>query len=65
MLAGNQAFLLICDIQKRFRTTIYGFDDVVTVAKKLMSGASVLGVPIIGTEQYPKGTPDATSLIRT
>ncbi len=56
MLWQETALLLVCDIQKRFRTTIYNFDDVIRTTQKLMKGAAALDIPVIGTEQYPKGT---------
>ena len=46
--------LLICDVQDRFRDIIWGFDSVVRTSKLMIDGASVMKVPVVATEQYPK-----------
>ena len=48
------AFLLI-DIQERFLPVIHSIETVIDNANKLVSGASILKIPLIVTEQYPKG----------
>ena len=47
--------LLICDVQEKFRAGIYKFATVVTGAQRLTRVAKELSVPVIVTEQYPKG----------
>ncbi|KAI9292131.1 isochorismatase domain-containing protein 1-like protein [Neoconidiobolus thromboides FSU 785] len=61
MLAKNLAKInpktsafLVCDIQERFRSTIFGYQGVINTAKKLVSAAEILESPVIVTEQYPK-----------
>merc|ERR1711920_886896 len=46
---------MVCDVQEKFRSVIHGFDSMVTSIDTLMSGCGVLDVPIIVSEQYPKG----------
>ena len=46
---------VIIDLQEKFKDVIYKFDKVIDNSKILIAGLNVLGVPIIVTEQYPKG----------
>ncbi|MDX6665803.1 MAG: hypothetical protein QOG68_2009 [Solirubrobacteraceae bacterium] len=54
LLERDRAALIVVDIQEGFR----GYDvfaDVAAGAGKLVEAARVLGVPVLVTEQYPKG----------
>lgn len=51
----NKTVLLVCDIQVKFRDTIYGFEEVVATANKMFKIAKILDIPVIVSEQYPKG----------
>uniref|UniRef100_A0A8C5SAT0 Isochorismatase domain-containing protein 1 n=1 Tax=Laticauda laticaudata TaxID=8630 RepID=A0A8C5SAT0_LATLA len=42
-------------MQERFRPAIKYFGDIISVSQRLLQGARILGIPIIVTEQYPKG----------
>ncbi|XP_073413844.1 isochorismatase domain-containing protein 1 [Dendrobates tinctorius] len=44
-----------CDMQERFRPAIKYFGDIISVGQRLLQGARILGIPVIVTEQYPKG----------
>ncbi|XP_042119883.2 isochorismatase domain-containing protein 1 [Peromyscus maniculatus bairdii] len=44
-----------CDMQERFRPAIKYFGDIISVGQRLLQGARILGIPVIITEQYPKG----------
>ena len=55
MLDRHRTALLVVDMQEGFRPVIDGFEDVAASAGKLVEGARVLGLPVIVTEQYPKG----------
>ena len=50
----NTAFLL-CDIQERFRISLKYFDEMCVVAKRLVTAAKLMDIPIVATEHYPKG----------
>jgi nicotinamidase-related amidase len=50
----RRAALVVVDIQDGFRS-YDTFADVATAAGRLVEGAKILDVPIIATEQYPKG----------
>lgn len=46
--------LLLCDVQERFRSLIYEAETVIQTCRYMTSVASILGMPTIVTEQYPK-----------
>jgi nicotinamidase-related amidase len=54
-LDRERAALIVVDVQDAFRKAVPAFDDVAHAAGVLVEGAAELGVPIIVTEQYPKG----------
>ncbi|ORZ40189.1 Isochorismatase-like protein [Catenaria anguillulae PL171] len=54
LVPGRTAFFL-CDIQERFRPMIYRFPDVVNTADKMAQASKVLSIPLVVTEQHPKG----------
>ena len=49
------AALVIVDVQEAFRSAVGEFDAVAANAGILARGARELGLPILVTEQYPKG----------
>ena len=55
MLRRDSALLLVVDAQEAFRPAVLDFDRVVHNAAVLVQGAKALEVPVIVTEQYPKG----------
>ncbi len=55
MLRVESAALLVVDIQERLRPVILDSESLVANAVKLIVGMQVMGVPIVCTEQYPKG----------
>ncbi|KAF8381353.1 hypothetical protein PRIPAC_70495, partial [Pristionchus pacificus] len=54
-LSPSDSILMICDLQEKFRPSIIKFNEVVTVASRLVAAASMLEMPKIATEQYPRG----------
>jgi nicotinamidase-related amidase len=54
-LNPSKTLLLLCDMQEKFATTIKYFDEVVKVSERLLDVANMLQIPVVGTEQYPKG----------
>jgi len=51
----NSTALLIVDLQEKLLPVIDGKDAVVAQTCRLLDGAAALGVPVLATEQYPKG----------
>jgi nicotinamidase-related amidase len=54
-LDRNRAALAVVDVQEAFRPAVLDFDRVAHNAAVLVQGAQALGVPVLVTEQYPKG----------
>jgi nicotinamidase-related amidase len=54
-LDRNRAALVVIDLQEAFRKAVPAFDDVARGAAALIRGAEAVDVPIVVTEQYPKG----------
>jgi nicotinamidase-related amidase len=54
-LDRGRAALAVIDVQEAFRPAVLDFDRVVANVAVLVQGARVLGVPVVITEQYPKG----------
>jgi nicotinamidase-related amidase len=47
--------LVVIDVQEAFRKALPDFDRVAKAAGVLAEGAATLGIPVVVTEQYPKG----------
>ena len=54
-LDRSRAALVVVDVQEAFRNAVPDFEDVAKAAAVLVEGAAELGIPIVVTEQYPKG----------
>jgi nicotinamidase-related amidase len=54
-LERKRTALVVVDVQEAFRPAVQGFDEVVENTRRLMDGARILGIPVVVTEQYPKG----------
>jgi nicotinamidase-related amidase len=54
-LDRSRAALAVIDVQEAFRTAVGDFDQVARNTAVLVQGARILGVPVLVTEQYPKG----------
>jgi nicotinamidase-related amidase len=55
ILDKNQTVLLIVDLQEAFRSPIPDFTEIVVRTSIAAHGFDLLKIPIIVTEQYPKG----------
>lgn len=54
-LDPRRSALVVIDVQEAFRKAVPSFADVARAAAALVQGAEAVGVPIVVTEQYPKG----------
>jgi nicotinamidase-related amidase len=54
-LDRERTALVVVDIQEAFRKAVPSFDQVAESAARLVQGAEAMGIPIVVTEQYPKG----------
>lgn len=55
LLNSSETALVVVDIQEAFRDVIPDFATIAQRAAKAVRGFQILGVPVIVTEQYPKG----------
>jgi nicotinamidase-related amidase len=55
LLDRARATLVVIDVQEAFRKAVLDFERTARAAGTLVAGARVLAVPIVVTEQYPKG----------
>ncbi len=55
ILLASRAVLLVVDIQEKLMPAIHEGQQVIEETVRLIRGSRVLGVPVVGTEQYPKG----------
>jgi nicotinamidase-related amidase len=63
-LSGEGAVLLIVDVQEAFRDAIGNFSTIAANIARAVSGFDLLGLPILVTEQYPKGLGPTAEEIR-
>jgi len=54
-LDRDRAALVVIDVQEAFRKAVPSFDEITRGTAALIRGAEAVGVPIVVTEQYPKG----------
>lgn len=55
LLDRDRAALVVIDVQEAFRPVVADFEQVAANVAKLVEGARVVGIPVVATEQYPKG----------
>ena len=55
ILNSDQTALVIVDLQEAFRSPINDFAQIVSRTSLIVRGFQILGLPVIVTEQYPKG----------
>ena len=55
LLERDRTALVVVDVQEAFRDAVGEFDAVAGNVAVLVRGARVLGVPVLVTEQYPRG----------
>jgi nicotinamidase-related amidase len=55
LLDRERSALVLIDVQEGYRRALPAWDRVVAASALLLRGAAVLGVPLLVTEQYPRG----------
>ena len=55
LIRAAESLLLVVDVQERLAPAIDGGDRVIERASILLRAAARMGIPIVATEQYPKG----------
>lgn len=55
MLASDETLLLVVDIQERLAQSVHDAEQVVRNVSKLIRACHLLEVPVLCTEQYPRG----------
>ena len=54
-LDPERAALVVIDVQEGFRKAIPDFDRIASATATLIEGAEAIGIPVLISEQYPKG----------
>ena len=54
-LDPERTALMVIDVQEGFRKAVPGFERVTKATATLVEGAEAIGIPIVISEQYPKG----------
>jgi nicotinamidase-related amidase len=55
MLDRNDSVLVVIDVQEGYRNQTFEHERMVASVRRLVEAAKIIGVPILVTEQYPKG----------
>ncbi len=55
LMSRSDTALVVIDVQERLLPVIHRGREVVWNISRLLRGASILGIPVVGTLQYPKG----------
>lgn len=64
ILRAEESVLVVVDVQERLLPAIHDAPRVVRNVTTLLTGAGLLGVPVIVTEQYPRGLGSTVESVR-
>lgn len=64
VLDRERTALVVIDVQEAFAKAVEGFDEVAAQTAILVQGAKVLELPVLATEQYPRGLGDTVPKVR-
>lgn len=62
---AESCMVMICDLQEKFQPSILHFDTIVINATKIAKSAQLLNLPVLATEQYPKGLGSTVEPLKT
>jgi len=54
-IVPKSSALFLCDMQEKFRPSIAHFDKIVYNSNRVLNAAKIMEMPVMATEQYPKG----------
>ncbi len=55
LLKPEECLLVEIDIQEKFVPIVWHIDKVIENTNRLVAGATLVGIPVIASEQYPEG----------
>src|SRR5438105_1954165 len=55
LLDRDRTVFVLVDVQEGYRRALHAWDRVVVASRMLLEGAAILAVPVVVTEQYPRG----------
>lgn len=55
LLARDDTVLVVIDVQEGYRPVLFEYERVAGAVARMVQGAVTLGIPLLVTEQYPKG----------
>lgn len=55
VLVRDESVLVVIDVQEGYRGHTIDHDSMVGAVRRLLTAATLMGVPVVATEQYPKG----------
>ncbi|WP_434618776.1 hydrolase [Azospirillum sp. B2RO_4] len=64
ILRAQESVLVVVDVQERLLPAIHDSERVVRNAAMLLKGAAALSVPVLVTEQYPRGLGPTVEAVR-
>lgn len=64
LLDRGSSALLVIDVQERYLPHLYEGERVVEAARRLIEGAKLVGVPVLLSEQYPRGLGPTSAVLR-
>lgn len=64
ILSADDVLLMIVDVQESFRDVIGNFSTIASNIARVAAGFDLLGLPVLVTEQYPKGLGPTVEEIR-
>jgi nicotinamidase-related amidase len=65
ILRAQESVLVVVDVQERLLPAIHDSDRIVRNTGMLLKGAAALSVPVLVTEQYPRGLGPTVEVVRT
>jgi hypothetical protein len=63
LLDRSRTVVVLIDLQEAYRTVLHGWDEVAAACEQLVRGSALLGVPLLVTEQYPRGLGHTTPTV--